>query len=166
MRVGLQRDQLVVLVFEIDGHRYAIDTDSVQEVVRAVAPTRLPSAPPVITGVINVRGEVMPLLDLRLRFGLARAPLRPHDVFLLVHTAARRLALRADRASELMRVSRANLVALRESVPRAEYAAGTVLLPDGLLLIVDLSTFLDDAELRTLDQALRADDAAAQGAAP
>src|SRR4051794_6170529 len=60
MRVGSLRDQLVVLVFEIEGHRYAIDTDSVLEIVRAVQPTRLPRAPRVITGVINARGELLP----------------------------------------------------------------------------------------------------------
>ncbi|MDB4972662.1 MAG: Positive regulator of CheA protein [Myxococcaceae bacterium] len=154
MREALLREQLVVLVFEIEGHRYAVDTDTVTEIVRAVQPLRLPKAPAVIAGVINARGSVLPLLDLRVRFGLSQVPLRAHDVFVLVQTPKRRLALRADRASELMRVPRSVIVSLRDAVPRAEFAAGTAVLPDGLLLICDVELFLDEAETRALDQAL------------
>jgi purine-binding chemotaxis protein CheW len=163
MGVGLHRDQLVVLVFEVEGHRYAIDTDSVHEIVRAVSLVRLPRAPRVITGVINVRGEVLPVLDLRARFGLPARSLRLSDVFVIVETQRRRWALRADGANELMRVPRASIALLRESVPRAEYLAGTAVLPDGLLLICDVELFLDEAERSTLELALAEQ---VEGAAP
>ncbi|MDB4987566.1 MAG: Positive regulator of CheA protein [Myxococcaceae bacterium] len=153
MRVGSLREQLVVLVFELDGHRYAIDTDSVLEIVRAVQPVRLAKAPAVIAGVINARGEVLALLDLRARFELPTTPVRVHDVFVIVQSQTRRLALRADRASELMRVPRASMSALGTTA-RADYLAGTVLLPDGLLLICDVELFLDEAERASLDRAL------------
>lgn len=152
--MGVQRDQLVVLVFEVDSHRYALDTDCVLEIVRAVQPARLPKAPAVITGVINARGEVIPLLDLRLRFGLPAAPIRVHDVFVIVQTGLRRLAFRADRACALARVPLHDFAPLRHSVPSAQYAAGTACLPDGLLLICDVELFLDEAEQVTLAAAL------------
>lgn len=156
MRLGLQRDPTVALVFEVDGHRYGVDTACVREIVRAVLPVRLPRAPAVIIGVINVRGEVVPLLDLRLRFALPPRPLSAEDVFVIVATSTRRVALRADHATALVRVPLASLTDMAVSVPRAQLAAGTAVLPDGLLVICDLEAFLDEAEQRALGAALHA----------
>lgn len=150
----LQRDQVVVLVFEIERHRYGVETDAVHEIVRAVQPMRLPKAPAVIAGLINVRGEVVPLVDLRLRFALPARPLHRDEVFIIVAARGRRVALRTDMARELVRVPLASIVPAEQSMPRASYAAGTAVLPDGLLLICDLDAFLEEGELATLDGAL------------
>jgi purine-binding chemotaxis protein CheW len=163
MRVGVQRDPTVVLVFEIEGHRYGVDTTAVQEIVRAVQTVRLPRAPAVITGVVNLRGEVLPVLDMRLRFGLPARSLRADDVFLIVRTATRLLALRADRVNELVRVPADSLTAIGATTPRSQYALGTARLDDGLLVICDLDGFLDEAERLSLEGALRAQ---AESAAP
>jgi purine-binding chemotaxis protein CheW len=149
--VLVQRDQIVVLVFEIDGHRYGVDTEAVREIVRAVLPTRLPKAPAVVMGLVNVRGQAVPLIDLRLRFALQARPLDVHDVFVIVSARGRLCALRADAARELVRVPRASVA---PAPARSEYAAGTTVLADGLLVICDLDTFLDEAELMVLDAAL------------
>jgi purine-binding chemotaxis protein CheW len=151
--VLLHSDQLVVLVFEIERHRYGIETATLSEIVRAVQPIRLPKAPAVVLGLINVRGTAVPLIDLRLRFGLAQRPVRSDEVFLLARARGRSCALRADVALELVRVPRASIVPAPE---RVDYLAGTAVLDDGLLLICDLDTFLDQAELASLDAALEA----------
>jgi purine-binding chemotaxis protein CheW len=149
--VLVQRDQIVVLVFEIEQHRYGVDTDAVREIVRAVLPTRLPKAPAVVIGLVNVRGEALPLIDLRLRFGLPQNRLGVHEVFVIVSARGRRCALRADAARELVRVPRDSIT----SAPaRSQYAAGTTALADGLLVICDLDAFLEEAELIELDAAL------------
>jgi purine-binding chemotaxis protein CheW len=150
-RVLLQRDQRVVLVFEIDQHRYGVDTESVHEIVRSVLPTRLPKAPPVILGLVDLRGEALPLIDLRLRFGLPARPLGAHEVFVIVSARGRRCALRADAARELVRVPRESVA---PAPARSQYAAGTTALADGLLVICDLDAFLEEAELMVLDAAL------------
>ncbi len=147
----VQRDQIVVLVFEIEQHRYGVDTEAVHEIVRAVQPTRLPKAPPVVMGLLDVRGEAVPLVDLRLRFGLPPRPLGLHEVFLIVAARGRRCALRVDSARELVRVPQESV---RAAPARSQYAAGTAPLADGLLVICDLDAFLEEAELMQLEQAL------------
>jgi purine-binding chemotaxis protein CheW len=154
-------EHLTVLVFDIDGHRYGIDTARVREIVRAVLPARLPNAPAVIAGVLNVRGQAVPLIDLRARFGFAARALHPSEVFVLVQSEARLLAFRADAVQGMLRVQRASIAPMGETVPRAAYAAGTALLPDGLLLLCDIELFLDQAEQATLDGALDAHEAEA-----
>lgn len=147
-------EHLSLLVFEIDGHRYGVETSRVREIVRAVWPARLPSAPAVIAGIINVRGAVVPLVDLRARFGFAPRPLSPSEVFVLVPSQARLLAFRADRVLAIERVARARIAPMTSTVPRAAYAAGTAVLPDGVLLLCDIELFLDEAERATLAGAL------------
>jgi purine-binding chemotaxis protein CheW len=61
--------RLQLLTFAVAGERYAIDVHRVREVVEALAVTRVPSTPTVIRGVVNLRGSVVPLLDLGDRFG-------------------------------------------------------------------------------------------------
>lgn len=147
----VQRDQIVVLVFEIDHHRYGVDTEAVREIVRAVLPTRLPKAPAVVMGLVDVRGEAVPLIDLRRRFGLPPRALGVHEVFVIVAARGRRCALRADAARELVRVPRESIA---PAPRRSQYAAGTASLADGLLILCDLDAFLEEAELLELENAL------------
>jgi purine-binding chemotaxis protein CheW len=151
----MQHGARVVLVFEVDGHRYGVDSRAVQEIVRAVQPARLPEAPAVVAGVINARGALVPLIDLRTRFGLTRTPVRASDVFVIVKSATRTLALIADAVNELVRVPENSIVAVQESVPSASFLAGAALLPDGVLLLCDIELFLDQLERSLLDRALQ-----------
>src|SRR5881296_2430916 len=72
-----------VLVFEVGGQKYALPTADVRELVRAVAITPLPAAPAVIEGVVDVRGRVLPVLDVRARFRLPPKALDPSDHFIV-----------------------------------------------------------------------------------
>lgn len=143
-----------LLLFELDDHRYAIDTRHVQEIVRAAWPARLPHAPSVIAGILNVRGQPVPLVDLRLRFGLPPKPLRADEVFVIARTERGALAFRADRAAGLAHVAASEVAPLRPEAPHAAFTAGAVLLPDGVLLLCDAERFVAEAERLALDEAL------------
>src|SRR5688500_14352483 len=81
---SLEREgNLTVLVFEVDGHRYGLDASEVKEIVRAALPARLAQQPGVIEGILNVRGRIAAVLDLRARFGLRRRDIDVGDVLLL-----------------------------------------------------------------------------------
>lgn len=143
-----------VLVFEVGGQRYGLPAAEVQEIVRAVTITRLPKAPPIVEGVVDVRGTLAPVLDLRARFGLPPKPAEPGDSLILARAGPRLVAVRADRALELVRVDPAELTPAHLVARRLEYVAGVARLADGLLLIHDLRTFLSMAEAQRLDEAV------------
>jgi purine-binding chemotaxis protein CheW len=145
-----------LLCFTIDGHRYGLDSAGVVEIVRAVAITALPGAPSVIEGVVDVRGAVVPVFDLRARFGLPGRPIALADRFVIVQTPARVAALHVDEVQDLVDVDDGTVSGLAEQVPSAHHIAGVATLGDGLVLIHDVATFLSRAELETLDAALRA----------
>jgi purine-binding chemotaxis protein CheW len=142
-----------ILVFEVGKQRYGISTQDVQEIVRVVAITPLPNAPAIVEGVINLRGAVVPVLDVRARFGLpAKAPM-PSDQLVIAYAGSRRVALRVDRALELISIDPAEVTPAHLLARRVQYLAGVARLPDGLLLIHDLNTFLSHAEAEKLDAA-------------
>jgi purine-binding chemotaxis protein CheW len=147
-----------VLVFEVGGQKYALRTADVCELVRAVAITPLPGAPAVIEGVVDVRGRVLPVLDVRARFRLPAKALDPSDHFIVASAGARGVILRVDRATHLALVDEASVQSPRMLGPGGAYLAGVARLEDGLVLIHDLTTFLSAAEAVSLDDALQAPD--------
>jgi purine-binding chemotaxis protein CheW len=129
--------------------------------VRAVAVTPLPGAPTVIEGIIDVRGTITPVFNLRRRFGFRNRPVEPADHFVLVRTAARSAALHVDRPDDLVDVDETSVSdpQRQPDVPHIASVAsiaGVATLSDGLVLIHDVETFLSAAEADGLDSALNA----------
>ena len=145
-----------VLVFEVEGQRYGLPTADVRELVRAVTITPLPNAPAVIEGVVNVRGRVLPVLDMRARFRLPARPLDPSDHFIVASAGARGVILHVDGATHLALLDEDKIQPSATLGPSATYVAGVAKLEDGMVLIHDLTTFLSDAEAASLDEALPA----------
>jgi purine-binding chemotaxis protein CheW len=142
-----------LLTFDLSGRRFALPASAVREVTRAVAITALPKAPPIVEGVINVRGTVVPMLDIRQRFGLPPASVAPEQHLLIAQAGGRVVALRVDRAVDLVSVDEAAIESAARVVPGVEYVAGIAKLPDGLIVIHDLERFLSLEEAGQLDAA-------------
>ena len=145
-----------LLCFTIDGRRFGIAADVVIEIVRAVAITPLPGVPVVIEGVIDVRGVIVPVFDLRNRFELPPRRLEPSHRFILVRTLSRLAALHVDDVLDLVDVADHSTSDLQQAVPGVRHIAGVATLPDGLVLIHDVETFLSHAESEALDSVLAA----------
>ena len=149
-----------VLIFTLEAQRYALATEDVRELVRAVRLTPLPRAPAIVEGLLNLRGELLPVLDLRRRFRLPARPLHASDHLIVARAGARTVALRVDRAEGLVVLEPGRFDATPRQLPGVGYVAGALKLEDGLVLLHDLRTFLSEAEGLELDGAL------APGSAP
>lgn len=156
----LETSQVRLLVFFLGGERVALLASAVTEVVRAVAVAELPSAPPIVEGVINVRGTVVPVLDIGQRMRLRAGPLHPDQHLIIARAGPRSVALRVDRAVDVVAVSSGAIESASRSTPGVEYVAGIAKLPDGLLVIHDLERFL------ALDEAQQVEAALANAVAP
>jgi purine-binding chemotaxis protein CheW len=142
------------LLFTVDSARYAIAADSVLEMVRAVAVTTLPGAPVAVAGIINVRGSVVPVFDMRMRFGAPQRRVVPEDHFVLVQATGRSVALHVDTILDLEDIDANAITSATATLPSTKYVAGVAPMADGLVLIHDVDTFLSGAEAETLDTAL------------
>ena len=142
------------LLFTIDSANYAVSADAVVEMVRAVAVVPLPGAPAAVAGIIDVRGSVVPVFDMRMRFGAPTSPVSPEDHFILIRAGGRTVALHVDNVVDLIEIDTNAIANASAQLPSTRYIAGAALLPDGMVLIHDVDTFLSSAENETLETAL------------
>ncbi len=139
-------------VLRLADRLYALHLSAVQRTVRTVEITPLPKAPDIVLGIINVQGEVIPVVDIRKRFRLPLREMRLSDQIIIARTSRRTVALLADEAGEIL--ERPEVVDAQRVVPGMEYVKGVVKLEDGMVLIHDLDTFLSLDEEAALDDAL------------
>jgi len=99
-----------LLVFSLDGSAYAVDVARVREIIRMKSLTRVPRAPGWLLGVVSLRGEVVEVVDLRMRLGLGAATPGPSNRIIVLHGEADRVAgLLVDSVSEVHRAPQASL---------------------------------------------------------
>lgn len=145
-------NQYVVLT--LDEQRYALDISGVERIVRAAEITNLPKAPDIVLGVVNVRGQVIPVVNLRKRFQLPEREIDLMDQFIIARTSKRSVALVADSVGGVIERSTQDVVKAGQILPNMEYVDGVVKTEDGLILIHDLETFLSLEEERVLETAM------------
>ena len=142
------------VVFALDNGRYALPLASTLRIVRAAEITPLPSAPSLVLGALNVGGEVLPVFNVRRRFGLAERPLDAGDHLLIARTADRTVVLLIDSAVGVIDPPTDVRVAASRITSELSHISGVLPLEDGLVLIHDLDLFLSAAESLKLHDAL------------
>lgn len=153
----------MMLVFRIEEQRYALGLDTVERVIRAVAVTSVPEAPPFILGLVNIAGQVLSVVSLRACLGLPVRPLRPEDQFVIVRTSRCALALAVDEVRELRVIDAAQTIAAEEVLPKGQWKVqGLVNIEDDIVLIYDLEVLLNQGDQFSLLQAA----GGAEGAVP
>jgi purine-binding chemotaxis protein CheW len=126
----------------LDQQRYALRVSGVARVVRMVEITAMPKAPCGVLGLVNVQGEVLPVVDLRNCLGHPPRALRPEDVLVIAGVDGQRVALAADAVAGVVQYPEHFIVGDQEVLRRPEYLEGVVKLPEGLVLVCDLQRIL------------------------
>lgn len=143
-----------VLVFEMAEQRYGIPVSDVREVVGAVSLVPLPGGPAIVEGIINVRGRVVPVLDLRGPFRLPGKDPEHTDHLIVGWAGPRLVAVRADRALGLMALDSTEIEDPGTVTAAVEYITGVAKVRGGLVLIHELGAVLSQAEAEAVDGAL------------
>jgi purine-binding chemotaxis protein CheW len=142
------------VVFCLDEGRYALPLTAVDRIVRAVHVTPMPRAPGIVLGAIDVQGRVLPVFNIRRRFGLPERTVGPADHFLIAHTALRCVVLVIDSAQGVIEHAAKDATEAANIARDFEHIHGVIQLDDGLVLIHDLEHFLSPDEARVLDEAM------------
>jgi len=140
--------------FSLDDRRYALTLSAVERILRAVEITPLPKAPPIVLGIVNVGGRIIPVVNMRQRFRLPDREIEPRDQFIIGLTGRRTVALVADEVSSMVERPERDVIAAHDILPGLEGVEGVVRLEDGMILIYDLNKFLSLEEETALDEAL------------
>ena len=111
--IAFADETLQVLTFDLDGETFALDALAVREVLDVAAETQVPGAAPFVSAVINFRGRIIPLADLRLAFGLARAEATLDSRIVVIEHdldgEPTLIGLRADKVHEVTSIARAEV---------------------------------------------------------
>lgn len=142
------------ILLTVDGQTCALHWEAVDRVLRMVEVTPLPGAPDVVEGVINMQGEVLTVVSIRRRLGLAPRAGGAADSLVVARARTRRLAIIAE--SVLGVVERpADAVVSTGGITRgSQHIEGVLKTSDGLVLIYDLDRFFSPEEEQSLDLAL------------
>ncbi|MCX6693982.1 MAG: chemotaxis protein CheW [Methanomicrobiales archaeon] len=152
---------LPLFVFSVGHVTCALPLGEVEQAVHMVAVTPLPRLPPLVRGVINLHGRIVPVISVRTALGMPEREVQSSDVLVIARTARRIFALHADAAFGVVE-QESPTVAPNEFSGERTAIRGAITLPDGVLLILDLDAFLSSKE----DEALSAELASAGGAGP
>jgi purine-binding chemotaxis protein CheW len=123
-------------------------------VIRAVDWTPVPGAPDGVLGVIDIGGEILPLLSVRKRFGFPPRDVGLDDAFIIARTSARSVALVVDEIVGVVERPTDQIVPPQQVLPNPQRIDGAFRLEDGLTLVHDLDRFLSLEEEAALERAL------------
>lgn len=143
-------DALLQLVtFKVSDEEYGVDILSVQEIIRHTGITRVPNAPTFVEGILNLRGKVIPIIDMRKRFGLATRQPDAQTRIVVFALASGVIGCQVDSVSEVLRLP-SSMVDPPPAVAAgvdSKYILGVGRLNDRLLILLDFNQVLTGEEL-------------------
>jgi chemotaxis signal transduction protein len=142
-----------VLVLEIDDHCYGLRVKHVREVIRAVALTPASNADDRLEGILNLRGQSVPVINVRRQFGFPDRDILPTDYLIVMQLDQRLTAIRVDRAVELRPIDTASIEAADSSLTSQRAVVGIVKFDERVVFLLDLESLLSESENRRLDLA-------------
>jgi purine-binding chemotaxis protein CheW len=153
--VAIDSEERQLVVFQLGAELYGVEIARVHEIIRLQSVTRVPRAPAFVEGVINLRGKVIPVIDLRRRFGLPAADHTRASRVVVVEIGEQVVGIVVDSVSEVLRV-KSSIVEPPSPVVAgidSEYLHGIAKLPDRLVILLDLDRVLGRDERRALETA-------------
>jgi len=135
--------------FAIGEEQYGVDIMAVREIKGWADITHLPKQPDYVRGVLNLRGAIVPIVDLRCRFGQGLTETTPLHIVIIVQIGERQVGLIGDRVLDIVAVTPAQIqpVPRTDSGHAASFLAGLVSNEDVMIALIDLPHLLADRDI-------------------
>lgn len=146
------------LTFSLADEEYGIDILAVREIRGWSRVTRIPQAPAYLLGVLNLRGAIVPIMDLRLRFGLERETYGDNTVVIVVAIAERLFGIVVDAVSDVVDIDPAAIKPVPDmgAVVDTRYLKGLATHVERMVMLLDVEKLMRPEDVETLDAALPA----------
>jgi purine-binding chemotaxis protein CheW len=150
-------NQLQLVTFQLGKERYGIDIMEVKEIVRSQEVRPVPNSPEYVSGLLNLRGRIIPIIDLHDRFHLTRPPAEADDGdsggILVITVEGRELGLQIDRVLRVATVDAADLQLPPQMMSGigSEYIQSVVTGEDGYLIVLNTRRLFNPRELASLN---------------
>ncbi|AIY89716.1 chemotaxis protein CheW [Geoglobus acetivorans] len=146
-------DNVQVIVFTLGEERYGVDISQVREIIKPSEITRIPNAPDFVEGVINLRGQITTIINLRKRFNMEPKPIDNNTRIIVVEYDNAVIGMMVDNVTEVKYLPVSEIEELPQVITsrsEARFLKGVGKLPDGLLILIDLNKVLSDEEYEKL----------------
>ncbi|MBO8181007.1 MAG: chemotaxis protein CheW [Archaeoglobus sp.] len=147
---GETNSTLQLVIFNLGNERYGVETSQVKEIIRVEEITAIPNAPEFIEGVINLRGQITTIINLRKRFGMEPKPIDNDTRIIVFEHNGSTIGMMVDTVTEVKYLAKENIDELPEIITsrtESKFLRGVGKLPDGLLILIDLGKVLSGEEL-------------------
>jgi purine-binding chemotaxis protein CheW len=147
-----QRADLQLVVFDVGCERFGVSIDKVREIIPMQQVTQIPRAPSFVRGVIDLRGLVIPVIDLRERFAMPRGGEGDDKRIIVVEMAGQMVGCTVDEVSEVLTIAAASVEPAPAVTTSAEsaYLLGVARHDGRLVVLLDLDRLLDESERHAL----------------
>ncbi|MFS8607741.1 MAG: chemotaxis protein CheW [Gammaproteobacteria bacterium] len=162
MNAARQRDEAQsaerrreLLLFRLGDETYGIDILSVQEIRRYEAVTRLVNTPEHIKGVINLRGTIVTIVDLRIKFNLPDVTYNEFTVVVILNVVKRVIGIVVDAVSDVVSITEDDLKPAPDFGAQIDddYLAGLATVEDRMIIVLDIESLITTPELGLIDEA-------------
>ena len=152
--MSIQNESEAFILFELNQTTYGVRSRYVQQIEMIEQVTPVPNAPPAIEGVVFARGQVIPALNLRPRFGFEKTPFDLRSRLIVVNNGSRVVGMIVDTAREFMNIPATAIGPPPESITglSGNYLEGIATLNDRLILILNLDEVIDVGGLPATDE--------------
>ena len=154
--IGAAKQANEFLTFTLGHEEYGVEILKVQEIRSYEAPTTIANAPPFLKGVVNLRGVIVPIVDMRIKFGLDKAEYNQFTVVIILNVAHRVVGMVVDSVSDVLQLTGEQI---REA-PQfgasldAEYITGLGTVEERMLILIDIEKLMTSSDMALTDQAL------------
>lgn len=144
------------LTFTLGPEEYAIDILKVQEIRGYEPPTTIANAPEFLKGVINLRGTIVPIVDLRIKFHVGKADYTPFTVVIILNIGARVVGIVVDSVSDVTMLRQEQIRPAPEFAATVDtkYINGLGTLGERMLIVVDIERLMLSSEMALVDDAV------------
>ncbi len=135
-------------IFTIENQRYGVELSAVEKVIRAVELIALPEAPEILLGLINMRGKIIPVVNIRKQFRLPAREIELNDRIILCRIATRSIAFIADTVEGIVTFSQHQLESGGQIFPEMEkYIEGVGKIKEHTVIIYNIRKFFSDKDI-------------------
>jgi len=144
-----------MLVFRLGGEEYGVDILKVQEIRGYEKVTPIPRSPDFLKGVVNLRGSIVPVIDLRIKFGMPNPAYDSFTVVIVLRIAGRIVGAVVDAVSDVVQLAPGEIKAAPRlgSIVDSSYLSGVATQDDRMILALDIEKLLSAGELDLLGEA-------------
>ncbi len=152
-KTQLSGEVVQVVSFRLGNEEYGVDISQVQEIIRMVEITHVPRAPRFMEGVINLRGQLIPIIDLRTRFGMARTEHTKSTRIVVTEIGSKRVGMVVDSVSEVLNIPMEHVEDAPDMIASVgtEYIQGVGKVNDRLIILLDLTMVINGEEKAQLE---------------